>query len=115
MGIALALEGHAHLAVASCQPRLLDAGDPAGAGHLCAHHAPLVGCATQDLPGRGRIGICVGEGDVAVGEQTSFKRRGMVGCGCHAESGLPVIIEHESALPTVGGLVDKRLRGADLI
>ena len=77
MRIALAREGHAHLAVLLRQPRRLDAGDPARSGHFGADHAPLAGRAAQDLPGRGRIGVRAGEGDVTVGEQTGLERRGI--------------------------------------
>ena len=77
MWVALALEGHAHLAVLPRQPRRLDAGDPARSGHLSTDNAPLAGRAAQDLPGRSRIWVHAGEADVTVGEQTGLERCGI--------------------------------------
>jgi hypothetical protein len=85
----------------------LDARNPARPGHLGAHHAPLVGRAAQDLPGPGRIRVCAGDGDVPIREQMGLECRRMPHGACRAESGLPVIIEHGSALPAVGDLVDQ--------
>ena len=86
MRVALALEGHAGLAVLSRQPGQLGTGDPGDSGQLGAHHTALMGRTAEDLPGRGRIEVGAGEGDMTVGEQMGLERR--------------------SALPAVGGLVD---------
>jgi hypothetical protein len=112
--VALALEGHGHLAVLPRQPRLLDARDPGGPGHFGAHDAPLVGRAAQDLPGRGRIGVRAGEDNVTTGEETGLERGGIAHGACGGAGCLPLVIEHGSMRLTVGGLVDQRLGGADL-
>ena len=92
MGTALALAGHGYLAILPCQLRLLDTRHPARSGHLGAHHAPLMGGAAQDLPGRGRIGVRVREGNVPVREQKCLERRGIARGIRHAASGEPVVI-----------------------
>jgi hypothetical protein len=104
--VALALEGHAHVPILPRQPRRLDARDPGRPRHFGAHHAPIVRRGAEDLPGRGRIGVRVEEGNVPVGEETGLERRGIARGISRAAGGLLRVIEHGSVLPTGGGLVD---------